>query len=102
MPVVAVRAGGPADLIAERRSGLLCEPDAGEIAAKLLRLLDDPALHRRLAQGGLAAARERSWAFALEQLAEGYSLTLSRRESARSGSGRDAAAGLAAGALEPA
>ena len=76
VPVVAVRAGGPADLIAEGRSGLLCEPNPEEIAAKLLRLAESPALRDRLVRGGLAAARERSWEAALAQLAEGYSLAL--------------------------
>ena len=62
VPVVAVRAGGPADLIEEGRSGLLCEPSADELAAKILRLAECETLRERLAAGGVAAARERSWA----------------------------------------
>ena len=76
VPVIAVREGGPADLIDESRSGMLCEPDPEEIAAKLVRLTHNPALHRRLVRGGLAAARERSWERALEQLGDGYSIAL--------------------------
>jgi len=78
VPVVAVRYGGPADLIDEGRSGLFCEPNPDEIAAKLLRLSENPSLRARLVRGGLAAAGERSWATALGQLADGYSLLLAR------------------------
>ncbi|MEO7197987.1 MAG: glycosyltransferase [Solirubrobacterales bacterium] len=76
VPVLAVRAGGPADLIDDWRSGLLCEPDADEIAAKLLRTVESPALRERLARGGLAAAGTRTWSRALKQLGEGYALAL--------------------------
>ena len=76
VPVVAVRAGGPADLIDEWRSGLLCEPDPEEMAAKLLRIVESPALRERLVRGGLAAAAELSWSQALDQLAEGYDLAI--------------------------
>ena len=76
VPVVAVRAGGPADLIEDWRSGLLCEPEPGEMAAKLLRVIASPPLRERLIRGGLEAARRRSWAGALAQLAEGYALAL--------------------------
>ncbi len=76
VPVVAVRAGGPADLIDEWRSGLLCEPSAEEMAAKLLAVVESPALRERLVLGGLAAAAERTWEAALAQLAEGYGLAL--------------------------
>jgi glycosyltransferase involved in cell wall biosynthesis len=78
LPVVAVGAGGPADLIEHGRSGLLAEPDARELAAKLVRLARNHALHARLAGGGLAAARERTWARSLEQLAGGYALARAR------------------------
>jgi len=76
VPVVAVAAGGPADLIEHGRSGLLAEPDARELAAKLVRLTENRALRDRLAGGGLAAARERTWERSLRQLAGGYALAL--------------------------
>ena len=78
VPVVAVRSGGPADLIEDGRSGLLCEPNPDEIAAKLLRLSENPSLRARLVRGGLVVASERSWKAALGQLADGYSLLLAR------------------------
>ena len=76
LPVVAVAMGGPADLIEHGRSGLLAEPDARELAAKLVRLAQSPPLRARLAGGGMAAARERTWARSLSQLADGYSLAV--------------------------
>ncbi len=78
VPVVAVAAGGPADLIEHGRSGLLAEPDADELAAKLVRLVENRALRARLAGGGLAAARDRTWSRSLSQLADGYSIALGR------------------------
>jgi phosphatidylinositol alpha 1,6-mannosyltransferase len=78
VPVVAVAAGGPADLIEHGRSGLLAEPDARELAAKLVRVAQSPPLRARLAGGGLAAARERTWGRSLAQLADGYSLAVAR------------------------
>ena len=80
VPVLAVRAGGPADLIDEWRSGLLCAPDPEEMAAKLLRIVESPSLRARLVRGGLAAASGRSWSRALAQLAEGYDLALAETE----------------------
>ena len=78
LPVVAVAAGGPADLIEHGRSGLLAKPDARELAAKLVRLAQSPPLRARLAGGGIAAARERTWDRSLAQLADGYALARAR------------------------
>ncbi len=85
VPVIAVRAGGPADLIDDGRSGLLSDPSPDEVAAKILRVADAPTLRDRLIRGGLAAAHERSWDMALNQLAEGYSLALAERVEVESG-----------------
>lgn len=85
VPVVAVRSGGPADLIAEGRTGLLCEPNPDEVAAKLLRVAENGSLRARLIRGGLAAASERSWEMALGQLGDGYSLALARSDAERAG-----------------
>ena len=89
IPVLAVAAGGPADLIEHGRSGLLAEPDADELAAKLVRLTQNRALRARLAGGGLAAARERTWARSLGQLADGYEIALGRRGDRDSGAAID-------------
>jgi glycosyltransferase involved in cell wall biosynthesis/predicted metal-dependent phosphoesterase TrpH len=72
LPVVAAAAGGPLSLIEDRVSGLLCQPDAGTLAAAVLELADSPLLCERLARAGLASARMRTWQRALERLADGY------------------------------
>ena len=52
-PVVATAAGGNPELIEDGRSGLLVPPrDPPAFAGTLRRLLDDPALSRRLGQAG--------------------------------------------------
>src|SRR5204862_2984136 len=61
LPVVAVAAGGPAELIADGRSGTLVPPDARTIASVLVRLAGSHAQRERLASGGIAAVRERTW-----------------------------------------
>jgi glycosyltransferase involved in cell wall biosynthesis/predicted metal-dependent phosphoesterase TrpH len=72
LPVVAVAEGGPLSLIEQRVSGLLCAPDAEELAAAVLELAHSPLLGAHLALGGLAAARERTWELTLQRLAGGY------------------------------
>jgi len=72
LPVVAVAEGGPAALIENRHTGLLCRPDADHLAGTLLQLASSPALRRRLGEAGVRAARERSWERSLGQLAAGY------------------------------
>jgi glycosyltransferase involved in cell wall biosynthesis len=72
LPVVAVSEGGPASLIENRHTGILCCPDADHIAGALLQLASSPALRRRLGEAGRRAAESRSWERALEQLAAGY------------------------------
>jgi len=72
LPVVAVAEGGPASLIENRHTGILCRPDPDHIAGALLQLASSPALRRRLGEAGRRAAESRSWQRALEQLAAGY------------------------------
>ncbi len=72
LPVVAVAEGGPAALVENRCTGLLCRPDADHLAGALLQLASSPQLRRRLGTAGALAARERSWERALGQLAVGY------------------------------
>jgi phosphatidylinositol alpha-1,6-mannosyltransferase len=60
-PVIGGRAGGAVEAVADGTSGLLVDgyqPD--QIAAAIERILDDPALSRQLADGGLTLARENS------------------------------------------
>jgi glycosyltransferase involved in cell wall biosynthesis/predicted metal-dependent phosphoesterase TrpH len=72
LPVVAVAEGGPAALVEDRRTGLLCQPDPDRLAGAVLQLATSPALRRRMGGAAIGAARARSWELALEQLAGGY------------------------------
>ncbi|HEY5814951.1 MAG TPA: glycosyltransferase [Solirubrobacterales bacterium] len=72
LPVVAVGEGGPAALIENRHTGILCRPDADHLAGAVLQLAASPALRRRLGEAAVRNARSRSWERALEQLAGGY------------------------------
>jgi glycosyltransferase involved in cell wall biosynthesis/predicted metal-dependent phosphoesterase TrpH len=72
LPVIAVAEGGPATLIENNHTGILCQADADHLAGALLRLSSSPLLRRRLGTSGVSAARERSWERSLEQLASGY------------------------------
>ena len=59
VPVVAARAGGPAEVITSGSDGILTQPgDAAELARELRRLVDDPALRARLAAAGRRRSRD--------------------------------------------
>jgi glycosyltransferase involved in cell wall biosynthesis len=75
LPVLAVDAGGPAELIESGRSGCLVAPDADTIAGAIRGLARRGALRDRLATGGLLAVRDRTWERSLAELAAGYALT---------------------------
>jgi glycosyltransferase involved in cell wall biosynthesis/predicted metal-dependent phosphoesterase TrpH len=72
LPVVAVAEGGPAALVENRHTGLLCRPDADHLAGAVLQLASSPLLRHHLGAGGVHAARARSWERAMDQLAAGY------------------------------
>jgi glycosyltransferase involved in cell wall biosynthesis/predicted metal-dependent phosphoesterase TrpH len=77
LPVVAVDEGGPASLIENRHTGILCRPDADHLAGAVLQLAASPLLRRQLGAAATSAAHRRSWGRSLEQLASGYSRALS-------------------------
>ncbi|MGV1050282.1 MAG: glycosyltransferase, partial [Solirubrobacterales bacterium] len=64
--------GGPAALVENRHTGLLCRPDPDHLAGALLRLASAPLLRRQLGAAGAHAARARSWERSMRQLAAGY------------------------------
>lgn len=72
LPVVAVAEGGPASLVENRHTGMLCQPDADHISGAVLQLAASPLLRRHLGASAARAVQGRSWERALEQLAGGY------------------------------
>ena len=84
LPIVAVAEGGPAALIENRHTGLLCRPDADHLAGTLLQLASSPQLRRQLGDAAARAARERSWERSMAQLAAGYRRALDAAAAARS------------------
>jgi len=83
LPIVAVAEGGPAALIENRHTGLLCRPDADHLAGTLLQLASSPHLCRQLGDAAARAARERSWERSMGQLAAGYRRALDAVAAAR-------------------
>ena len=74
VPVVAARAGGPAEVITNGVDGILTTPgDASELADELRRLVDDAALRARLAEGGRRRSRDFSPEQTVARLLEVYS-----------------------------
>ncbi len=72
LPVLAVAAGGPLELIEDRVTGLLRDADSAQLTSALVELAGAPVLRERLASTALLAVRERTWERALERLADGY------------------------------
>jgi phosphatidylinositol alpha-1,6-mannosyltransferase len=61
-PVISGRAGGVVEAVRDGINGLQVQgEDIGAIAKAVSRLLNDDALYRRLADGGLEAARLGDW-----------------------------------------
>jgi glycosyltransferase involved in cell wall biosynthesis len=83
LPVVAVAAGGPLSLIEDGVSGLLRPPDVQALADAVLELAGSPGLRERLARGGLASARARTWEQALARLAAAYRRVLASGDSSQ-------------------
>ena len=68
MPVLAARAGGMPEVVADGVSGLPVEPDdAAALAAALLELIRDPERRASMGEAGRARARDR---FSWERIAE--------------------------------
>jgi glycosyltransferase involved in cell wall biosynthesis/predicted metal-dependent phosphoesterase TrpH len=79
LPVVAVAEGGPAALVENRHTGLLCRPDPDHLAGSLLQLAASAEVRERLGEAAVAAVRTRSWERAMGQLAAGYRRALEPR-----------------------
>lgn len=62
LPVVAANEGGATSAVLDGITGLLCDPrDHVAVADRIIRLLTDPELARRLGEAGRARQQELSW-----------------------------------------
>jgi len=76
LPVLAVDAGGPRELITDGVDGLLRPARAEAIADALLLLAGSAALRQRLGSAARRSVDQRTWTRALERLGTGYRAAL--------------------------
>ena len=74
LPVVALRAGGPGEIVQDGDTGLLAPVDAApeEFADALIRLVDDSAARRAMAEAARTYALSQSWDTIMQGLRERY------------------------------
>ncbi|MFA6959283.1 MAG: glycosyltransferase family 4 protein [Opitutaceae bacterium] len=69
LPVVAHRVGGVAEAVADGETGFLVSPQHPvELTSAFRKLIEDPALRRRLGEAGRTWARRNTWTRAAELL----------------------------------
>ncbi len=78
VPVLAVDAGGPRELISDGIDGLLRPAQAQALADGLTLLASSPPMRRRLGRAARHSVEQRTWQRALERLADGYALALAQ------------------------
>ena len=68
-PVVTTRdAGGPLEVVEDRRTGLVCEPTPGAVAGALALLRAHPDEARAQGQAGKGVAAQLTWDTTIERL----------------------------------
>jgi phosphatidylinositol alpha 1,6-mannosyltransferase len=80
LPSLVAASGGVLEFSEHGRNAWLVAPDsAAAIEEGLERLLTDPALRRRLGEGGLETARQRDWARVYDRLLSDYREAVERK-----------------------
>ncbi|TQJ47648.1 MULTISPECIES: glycosyltransferase family 4 protein [Streptomyces] len=83
VPVVAPAAGGPLDLVAQGRTGLLVPPrDAAAVQDAVAALVADPARRAAYGAAGRATVEGRTWAAVGDRLIDHYEDVLAARRPA--------------------
>jgi phosphatidylinositol alpha 1,6-mannosyltransferase len=84
VPVVAPRAGGPIDVVADGVAGFLYEPgDGADLAAYVDKLASDRLLRRRMSLAARRSVAGRSWASVNARLVEHYRDVVGERVAVR-------------------
>jgi glycosyltransferase involved in cell wall biosynthesis len=80
LPVVAIRAGGPGEIVRDGETGALIGPDATptDFAAALIQLVDDAGKRRTMAHAARNYAVSQSWDTIMESLRGRYLAILGR------------------------
>ena len=60
--------GGPAELVQDGVTGLICEPTAQSLGAALRRVMTDPAAAKRMGEAAFDEGATRNWPNAVKQL----------------------------------
>ena len=86
-PVVSTAVMGTAEVMADRRGGVVADEDVADFAAKVCRLFDDVPLHQRLRQQAIEKAAAWSAPATTERMVELYASCIAghRHGSRRSG-----------------
>jgi phosphatidylinositol alpha 1,6-mannosyltransferase len=80
LPVIAPRAGGPIDLVADGATGYLFDPASTTSLRTLVEdLVVSPELRMRMGEAGRRAVHARSWQSVCDQLMEHYSVVIRDR-----------------------
>lgn len=85
LPVLASRVGGIEDYLRDGENGWFIEREAGDIAAKLDRLLADPDLRARFREQGIETAACYSWDRIAQQYVQLFDQLMREREPATKG-----------------
>jgi phosphatidylinositol alpha 1,6-mannosyltransferase len=84
VPVVAPRAGGPIDVVADGTAGFLYEPgDGDDLGGYVDRLARDPLFRRRMGVAARASVEGRSWASVNATLVDHYRDVIHLRDAVR-------------------
>ncbi len=75
-PCVAVRRGGPCEIVRDGEDGLLAAPEPSAFAEAMLRLAGEEGLHARLAANAPGAAARFGWPAFVRQLDDALDLEL--------------------------
>ena len=82
LPVVAIRAFGPAETVQHGEDGLLTDPSLSSFTEAIMQILQDPDLHRSMSQKALENAPLLSSAYCAEQMLEAYRELIESRPAA--------------------